>query len=460
MQSGEAFSPSPALGDGVNSVLPMARSRAAWWLVGLALAAALAVVVWTFIGTFVFGVFVYYASRPAHRRLRGRVRPPSLAAGLSLLALALPVLVLLYYTVAVALQEVANLLDRFGTDGPLADVLAPYIDVSSVVKNPQQILQSESLRGLIESSAGQAVEYIGFIGNGALHLFVMVAIGFYLLRDDRRLAGWFRRRFGQGGDDGAETGTLVTYAEAVDRDLSNIFFGNILNAFLTAIIGAVAYNLLDLGAPAGLGVPYATLLGLLAGAASLIPVVGMKLVYVPVAAYLLYDAFTLSPDLLWFPAAFVAVSFVVVDAIPDFVIRPYVSGRGLHVGMVMFAYILGPLLFGWPGIFLGPVLLVLVVHFVRLVLPELVAGVPIEPAAVGGSVLGDPDGPGDTGGVDGAGGDPEPSPDGGGTRDPGAGAAEVEGDGGTDADADPDADGPPDVDGGTGPAADPGDDRP
>jgi len=48
----------------------------------------------------------------------------------------------------------------------------------------------------------------------------------------------------------------------------------------------------------------------------------------------------------------------------------------------MFAYILGPLLFGWYGIFLGPMLLVLVVHFVRIVLPELLAGTPIEPYSV------------------------------------------------------------------------------
>ena len=40
----------------------------------------------------------------------------------------------------------------------------------------------------------------------------------------------------------------------------------------------------------------------------------------------------------------------------------------------MFAFILGPALFGWYGLFLGPLLLVLIAHFVRLVLPELLAG--------------------------------------------------------------------------------------
>lgn len=352
----------------VSNTWSIDRTRATWWALGFVLAATVGLVIWQFIGTFIFGLFVYYATRPVYRRVKRRIGQPSIAAGLAVMTLILPVIFLFSYTVAIALQEVENLLEAYGSDGPIAEVLEPYIDVSSVVQNPQQILESESLRAVLESSARQAVDYVGFIGNGGLHLFVMVAIGFYLLRDDHRLGNWFYDHF----DD--DTGLVRDYAKAVDRDLSNIFFGNILNAFLTGIIGGLSYNILDVTAPAGLGVPYATLLGVLTGAASLIPVVGMKLVYVPMTAYLLYDAGMAGSEFLWFPVAFAVVSFIIVDTIPDFVLRPYVSGRGLHIGTVMFAYILGPLFFGWPGIFLGPVILVLLVHFVRRVLPELLSG--------------------------------------------------------------------------------------
>jgi len=59
----------------------------------------------------------------------------------------------------------------------------------------------------------------------------------------------------------------------------------------------------------------------------------MKLVYVPAAIYLF--AVTLANGdgtVLWFPTAFALVSFVIVDTIPDLVLRPYVSGRNRHVG--------------------------------------------------------------------------------------------------------------------------------
>jgi predicted PurR-regulated permease PerM len=352
------------------------RARLAWWVLAFALAAAVGFVVYSFVGTFVFGVFIYYATRPVHRKLESRVRPPSLAAALALLALAVPVILLVAYTGAIGLQELNRFLADTETLDAYQQVLAPYLDLSRVAQDPAALLAEASGLDAVRGVLADAANYLGFLGNAALHLFVMVGIAFYLLRDDHRLAAWFHRRF----DD--SDGVVRAYVRQVDRDFNNIFFGNILNAAITGVIGAVAYNALAYAAPPGVAIPYPTLLGLLTGVASLVPVVGMKLVYVPIAAYLTVVAAGTDPELLWFPAAFAGISFVVVDVIPDLVLRPYVSGRGLHVGMVMFAYIFGPLLWGWYGVFLGPMLLVLVVHFARLVLPELLAGRPVEPAVL------------------------------------------------------------------------------
>jgi predicted PurR-regulated permease PerM len=360
------------------------RARLGWWAVGAVLAGTLAFVVHSFIGTFVFGVFLYYATRPVYRRVGRRVRPPSLAAGVALTALALPALLLLVYTLAVALQEAQRVLEGFD-NAQIEAILGPYFDISGIVQDPQALLNEPSVRAAIESGLSEALGYVGFIGNGLLHLFVMLGIAFYLLRDDGRLSSWFLRRFSDAD------GVVDEFLTAVDRDFSRIFFGNIVNAALTGVIGALAYNVLNLFAPGAAAVPYPTLVGLLTGIGSLVPVVGMKVVYFPVAAYMGASAAQADPATLWFPATFAVVSFVIVDAVPDLVLRPWVSGRGMHLGMVMLAYIFGPLLFGWYGIFLGPMLLVLIVHFTKLVLPELVAGTPLQPRAVGDAVGGEGD---------------------------------------------------------------------
>ncbi|MCU4799186.1 AI-2E family transporter [Halobacteria archaeon HArc-gm2] len=353
--------------------------RTIWIVFGLVLAGAIVFVLHSFVGTFVFGLFLYYATRRLHRRVRRRVRPASLAAGVSLTLLALPALVLLYYTAAIALEELARATDRLNDVetqaqiGPYLDVVEPYVELSTVVQDPTAVLTDAGGLGALSETLTAALGYIGIVGTGLLHLFVMCALAFYLLRDGPQLARW-------GTTFTDRRGVLDHYFREVDKSLDKVFYGNILNAVITGTVGAIAFSLLNL-APAPFNVPYPALTGLLAGVASLIPIVGMKLVYVPLAIYLAGLA-AVNGDGWWFVGLFVAVAFAVVDVIPDLVVRPYVSGGSLHVGALMFAYILGPLLFGWYGIFLGPMLLVLVVHFVRIVLPELLTGTPIEPYSV------------------------------------------------------------------------------
>ncbi len=362
------------------------RSRATWWAIGAVLALAFLFVVYSFIGTFVFGIFIYHATRPIYRRIRSRTRHDGVAAAVAIFALVLPAMLLVGYALLIVVQELnrrrsgldpsalgldpAALGIPMGFVNGIADPQALYADGLS------QYLTADSLARL-GNEFGQATQTLAFFGVGAVHLFVMVALAFYLLRDDKRITRWFYSRFGDDSD------VLRSFLSAVDADFHGIFFGNILNAVLTGTIGVIAYTLLNAFSPPGASVPAPALVGLLAGVASLIPVVGMKLVYVPVVLLMTGEAvITGNSPALGFVVAFVAVSFVVVDTIPDLVLRPYVSGRSLHVGALMLAYTLGPLLFGWYGIFLMPMLLVLSVHFARIVLPELLAGRPIQPFVV------------------------------------------------------------------------------
>jgi predicted PurR-regulated permease PerM len=371
----------------------MDRSRLAWWILGFVLGGALLFVLHSFVGTFVFGLFLYYATRPIYRRIRTRIRPASLAAAVALFVLALPALALIAYTGAVGVSELIRLTNEGLFDLSrypfTADQLAALTDFEEVLMFDPTTVTFQQLRRTV-SSLGSAGGAVAFIGIGLVHLFAMVALAFYLLRDDRKFSRWFRARIAD------DRGVMEAFLAGVDRDFNNIFFGNILNAVLTGTIAVVAYSVLNLVAPPRIAIPAAGLVGLFAGVASLIPVVGMKLVYIPVTAYLGITSYLADPNTLWFTATFFAVSFVIVDTIPDLVLRPYVSGRHLHVGAVMIAYTLGPLLFGWYGIFLGPIILVLVVNFARHVLPVLIAREPLVPYAVDpGVVVGG--GPGDPG---------------------------------------------------------------
>jgi Predicted permease len=305
------------------------RLEYSWVLIGLGLLMLVGYVVYTFIGTVVFGLFLYYATRPVYRRLRRVVRPSGLAAAVALLALALPALVIVAWAIALVVSE-AN---RVFADGDsLAAVLPPDLVAFVTTGLPGTVtslrwdqLTTADLQTLVDSAASVG-EILTTVGVGLVHLFIMIALAYYLLRDGTRLSRWVRFRFGD------NRGVLDAVMDAIDTDLHSIFFGNILNAVITGTIGVFAYSLLNTIATPTVAIPAAALVGLLAGVASLIPIVGMKLVYLPVAAYLIAQAALADPGGLWFPVAFILVSFVIVDTIPDIVLRPYVSGRTLHVG--------------------------------------------------------------------------------------------------------------------------------
>ena len=66
----------------------------------------------------------------------------------------------------------------------------------------------------------------------------------------------------------------------------------------------------------------------------------------------------------------VAIIVIFVDWIPDLLVRPYVSGGDMHMGLILLAYVIGPWVFGFCGILLGPIVVVLAVNLCRI-LPEV-----------------------------------------------------------------------------------------
>jgi len=158
-----------------------------------------------------------------------------------------------------------------------------------------------------------------------------------------------------------------------------VLYGNLLNVIAISIIAVVAYTGYNVIAPELVEVPYPALAGALTGVASLIPVIGMKIVYLPLAAVTAVPA-ALGDEIsaLVYVAGFLVLAAIVVDTIPDIVLRPYFSGKTTHVGLLMLAYIFGPVVFGFHGLFLAPIVLVLALTFADTALIRLLGGDPEE----------------------------------------------------------------------------------
>ncbi|MFB6227016.1 MAG: hypothetical protein ABEH88_00255 [Halobacteriales archaeon] len=88
------------------------RSRAAWWGIILVLGVMFAWFVRSFVGTFVLGVFFYYAVRPLHERVASRVSSRSVSTVVTFGLVLIPILALVGYAGLVALRELFAAVDQ------------------------------------------------------------------------------------------------------------------------------------------------------------------------------------------------------------------------------------------------------------------------------------------------------------------------------------------------------------
>lgn len=334
----------------------------------LVLLAIAAYVVVAFVPTVVFAIFLYYAVRPVFRFLDRFPLPRSIRAWLSLATFGIPFLALLGYTFVVLLIEARAFLETRGVAAEARKRIADQLGIES--------LDVESLRDLVSNGGLPPLDPvvdvlfdgISLFGGLFLQLILIITAVYYMLVDGPRLRSWFLDTY----DD---TGIWRAYARAVDPELSATLFGNIVNVFVTAFIAVATFYAYNIAVPEIIEVPFPTLVGVLVGVGTLIPVVGIKLVYVPVVVgvgvrgWLTGDPGLLVPVVILF-----VVCAVLLDFIPDIVIRAQFSGDETHDGLLILAYITGPTLFGFYGLFLAPIVLILAIHAVRILIPYVLSG--------------------------------------------------------------------------------------
>ncbi|MFC7186212.1 AI-2E family transporter [Halorubrum yunnanense] len=348
-------------------------------LFGIAVALVVGFIGYRFIAPLTVAVFLYYSTRRLFHRLERFRLPARVRAVASLSLIGVPLIGLIGYTVLLVLIEARRFIGRY----PVAETVGAensWVGDLARLSNPTLdgavgAYRSGQLDPLIEFVSEQAPLLASTLGGLALNLLIVVVVTYYLLLDGSKFHEWLLTF-----DDDA---VVREYLETADAELEAVLYGNLLNVIAISIIAVITYTAYNVVAPTPVEVPYPALAGALTGIASLIPVIGMKIVYVPLAAVTSVPTVLDGSDLalLAYVAGFLVVAAVVVDTVPDIVLRPYFSGETTHVGLLMLAYIFGPVVFGFHGLFLAPIVLVLALTFASTALVRLLGGNPDEAGA-------------------------------------------------------------------------------
>lgn len=233
------------------------------------------------------------------------------------------------------------------------DLASNYVDLKSLdikgtIVNGVQNLSSFFL----ESSKGFFTAFSGF-----LFLLVMIEINmFFFFRDGKRYMNYFK--------------SLIP----IDSEQKDLVLGRMQEVIRASIFGsvgtAVAQGVIGGAAFVALGVPSAILWSVIMLFMSFLPMAGPFVVWVPVAIYLLTQGF-------WIKALILTLWGTFVVGTVDNVIRPLlirkVSSEGNQINtLVLFLAVLGGIkVFGFLGIVLAPLLVVMVITLLELMTAAL-----------------------------------------------------------------------------------------
>ncbi len=210
---------------------------------------------------------------------------------------------------------------------------------------------SAAARSTVDAASAVVVTQVTSVArNVAVFLFdftIMLFTLFFLFRDGDRM---YRR--------------LHDLIPLDTRDKDAIFTGlyETLSAATQGMVAtALAQGLLTWVALWALGLPYTAFLGVVAGFLSLVPFVGAAGVWVPCTIYLFASGDVVRAIIL------LAYGSLVISMV-DNVLRPLLIGgqTRLPTLFLFFGILGGVQVYGVLGIFLGPVLLAIVVAFVRI----------------------------------------------------------------------------------------------
>jgi predicted PurR-regulated permease PerM len=218
-------------------------------------------------------------------------------------------------------------------DTPLR-LLSRYVDLSRVDFR-------STVLGWVDRASRYLVGVSGRAVSNLLSLMLEIVVVFFTLFFLFRDGSWIQGRLRSVLPLTAEQSTRLV--SRVSETIVASVHGGIAVGLAQGLLTGIAFWVLGLSSP--------VLWGLVAALASLIPVVGTGLVWVPASVVLVVDGH-------WIKALILLVWGAAVVAQIDAVVRPYIiSGRAkMHNLLIFFALLGGVRAFGFMGIFMGPVI--------------------------------------------------------------------------------------------------------
>lgn len=271
-----------------------------------------------------------------------RIMPRPLAILLTYLIVLGCVVLLLYLLIVTSISQFAALANaiksyftpgKHGAQSPIMQILQRF-GVTQAQINDFSKTVSDQLTGVAEELAKGVVPLVTGIAGALVNVLLTTVISIYLLVDGERVVRWVRRNAPQQLRQG--TRNLL---EILRRVVGGYIRGQFILCLVVGLLVGIGMFILR--------VPYAVLLGALAGFMEFIPVLGTLASGIACCLLALTQG--------WFTFFLVIIYFIVLHAFEGYILSPRIVGKavGLHPVVSLLALATGGELFGPLGAILS-----------------------------------------------------------------------------------------------------------
>jgi predicted PurR-regulated permease PerM len=299
----------------------------------------------------IFAILLY----PVHLEVKKKIRNESLASLVSTILFLVSVLLPLWLVGQLMFNELVEVYNKFKFGNV---TFSPHEFIQKLPPNLQNVAQtlSNDLTAMVSKITGDAFALISELLSNLVGFFIatflFIFILFYFFRD------------------GAKIREILTKLSPLSAEYESLLFNKLELAIVGVLKGSFLVSLIQ-GTTATiaylvLGMPQPLLWGAATALSSLVPTVGTSITMIPAIAY------------LWFTghigqAIALAVWGVVVVSTIDNVVGPKLIGTQtkLHPMLVLLSILGGVNIFGFLGVFFGPIIVAVFVALLEIYLNDL-----------------------------------------------------------------------------------------
>lgn len=298
-----------------------------------------------FFGSILIGLFLCYVFYPLYKRLHAVVKNPNVSSGIMTIGVSLLIILPVVLLIQLITLEVIGLYSQMSLDGAISWF-------STYFSSEMQEIIIDIAKQALTLLASLVSDFVLSLPQKVLGGLVIILTMFVAFRGAKRFVWYFKALLP------IKSNYKEEFVARIKQTSDAIVFGVVTVSFLQGLAAMIGFYMFGISSPA--------LWGFLTFIASLLPVVGPAVIWVPFAVYLYLTGHVSAA------VGLAVFSIIVQNLLLDLVLKTRIIGaKGKLSPLMVFLGIVGGVMaFGVVGILLGPIVLVLLMEFFNIYMGE------------------------------------------------------------------------------------------